>query len=467
MPHPWIPNSDPEIKKYMLSVIGVNSIEELFEDIPEKYRLKHLLKVGMGKPLSELEAKKVFEEKLRRVYRYEVPPFLGGEYCLHYVPEVVKSLLLRDEFYTAYTPYQPEINQGLLQALFEYQSLMTELYGVEVVNASMYDGSTALAEAVRMALRATRRRKIVVSKGIGPMKMSVLRTWLKGLEVKIVEAPLDLDKGTTSLSRLYTLVDGETAALVTSNPTFYGSIESEIDEQAELIHRKGGLFIVFADPISLGVLKAPGEYGADIVVGEGQPLGLGLYYGGSTLGILGTRKDLRLIRQLPGRLVGMTTTLDGTSRGFALVLQTREQHIRRERATSNITTNSALAAIAVAIYVTYMGGAGLKRLARSIAARTVYLIEQVSTKLADSVRLLFAGAKYFKQVPLRFNRAYEQIFNLLLKQGVVGGTPLSRYEPEYSDVGLFCVTEVHSKRHIDKLVESLREVIKREHMEAS
>ena len=460
LPHPWIPNSAPEIKERMMKELGIESIDELFSDIPAKYKLNRLLNVGLGRPLSEYEVKKVFKEKLGKIAKLDNAPFLGGEYCVHYVPEVVKLVLRRDEFYTAYTPYQPEINQGILQALFEYQSLMAELYGVEVVNASMYDGSTALAEAIRMALRITRRRKIVISRGIGPLKLDVIRTWLRGLDVEISEVSLSQEDGTTSYESLEDLVDSRTAAVVISNPTFYGSIERRVDDIAGLVHSRGALFIVFSDPISLGVLKAPGDYGADIVVGEGQPLGLGVYYGGFTLGILGTRREMRFVRQLPGRLVGLAPTIGGRDRGFALVLQTREQHIRRERATSNITTNSALTAIAAAAYVMYMGGEGIRRLSRSILARTVYFLGKVRAELKGKASPLFARASYFKQVPVAFpGHDYNEVFKKLLEHGIVGGTPLGRYDSSFNNVGLFCFTEMHSRSLIDDLVRVLKEVL--------
>jgi len=328
----WIKNSDEAIKRVMMREVGIESIEELFKDIPPEIRLRRELQVGLradGEGVSEYEVIKIAKRVGAEIGNYAVPPFAGIEMCYHVVPSVVKELIYRNEFYTAYTPYSPEINQGVLQALFEYQSLMAELYGVDVVNASMYDGTTALAEAVRMALRITRRKRVVVSKGVTPIKRRVLRTWLMGLDVELVEVPLD-EQGMTSAERIKKALSRDTAALVIETPNVFGVIETRISELAEEAHRVGSLLIVFANPLLLGIVKPPGDLGADIVVGEGQPLGLGLYYGGSALGILGTKRELQFVRQLPGRLVGMTLTEDKSDVGFALVPQTREQHIREQ-----------------------------------------------------------------------------------------------------------------------------------------
>jgi len=450
----WIFNSSPEIVERMLKEIGIGSIEELFSDIPKKLILSRALRVGFGKRLSEYELLREVEKYAESISKPRIPPFAGIEFCIHYVPALIKYLIERGEFLTAYTPYHPEINQGILQALFEYQCLMAEIYGVEVINASMYDGSTALAEAVRMAIRVTRRKKIVVSRGVTPIKRSVLRTWLRGIDVKVVE--IELNNGITRTGSIKQYLDSDTACVVLENPNVFGIIETEIRDVIDEAHRVGALAIVFSNPIALGILKPPGEYGADIVVGEGAPLGLGLYYGGFTLGILGTRNDIRLIRQMPGRLVGMTVDAEGR-KGYALVLQTREQHIRRERATSNITTNSALAAIASAIYVSLLGGDGLKRLALSIAARTRYLLNLLKSRLSElpSVKApLFDGVSYFMKVPLKI-RNLSKIMKRLRENGILMGSDLGRYDPELADVCTICVTECHSKQDIETLVNAL------------
>ena len=461
MPHFWIPNSDPRIKQYMLRRIGVESFEELIIDIPEDIRLQQPLKLGYEKALSEFEIIKLFDEKLskNKYYKYP-PPFIGGTYCIHYVPSVVKHILMRSEFYTTYTPYHAEIQQGILQALFEYQSLIAELYGVEVVNASMYDGSTALAEAMRMATRVTRKKKIAIPKTMDREHLEVLRTWSYGAELKIIEIDYHKEKGFMDLEDLKKrLSTRDFAAVIIENPSYLGFIEEYAKDIGEIAHDYGSLYIVYADPLSLALLKPPGDYGADIVVGDGQPLGLGLNYGGPTLGILGTKGDPKLIRQMPGRIVGMTTTIDGSERGFALIWQTREQHIRRERATSNITTNSALMAVAAAVYISLLGANGLRELAESIVARVNYAIKCLSK--IDGVTIPALNAKFFKNVPLRFNGVkYLEVHKKLLEKGIVGGKYLGKEFPELGESCLMCFTEVHSKEDIDKLAMALEEVMK-------
>ena len=461
MPHPWIPNSDPKIKQYMLKRIGVSSFEELISGIPERIRLKHSLNIGYDRYLSEFEVMKFFDERLskNRYYR-SPPPFIGGTYCIHYVPSVIKHILMRSEFYTAYTPYHAEIQQGILQALFEYQSLIAELYGVEIVNASMYDGSTALAEAMRMAARVTRKKKIAVPRTMDKEHLEVLKTWSYGADLEIIEINYCRDKGFMDLEDLKKkLSSKDFAAVIVENPSYLGFIEENVEDISEIAHDYGALYIVYADPLSLAILKPPGDYGADIVVGDGQPLGLGLNYGGPTLGILGTRKDPRLVRQMPGRIVGMTTTIDGNERGYALIWQTREQHIRRERATSNITTNSALMAIAAAIYISLLGAKGLRKLAESIIARVNYAIKRLS--IIKEIKIPALNAKFFKNVPIKFNGIrYLEIHKKLLKRGIIGGKYLGKEFPELGESCLMCFTEVHSKKDIDTLVKALEEVIK-------
>jgi glycine dehydrogenase subunit 1 len=453
--HHWIPNSDPNVKREMLRYIG-KDLEDLLRDIPEKIRLREPLKVGFGKPLSELEIERLLDNILskNKVFK-DPPPFLGGGLCPHYVPAVVKYLLLRGEFYTSYTPYQAEINQGVLQALFEYQSMIADLYGVDVVNASMYDVSTATAEAFRMVMRVSKRRGILVPRHMNPFIRSVVETWINPVggflaryeivnnEIRVIDKYNESDIG----------------GIYLENPTFLGEVVKEIDLFSEYKEKRKLVFVVNADPISLGVFKAPGEYGADIVVGNGSVLGVGLNYGGPSLGILGIRMDQELLRQLPGRLIGATTDVEGSTRGFAMILQTREQHIRRERATSNITTNTALMAIAAAIYLSYMGESGLKRLAESILQRTMYLKKKVESELRDKCSIASNKELFFKEIPLRFHRRnYIEIHRDLLRRGIHGGLFIGDLLEDIGNTSLFCVTEVHSRKHIDQLVSALSEV---------
>jgi glycine dehydrogenase subunit 1 len=457
MYHSWIPNSDPVVKREMLRFIG-KGVEDLFGDIPESIRLREPLKVGFGRPLSEYEVYRIVDRILSRNKVFRDPPlFIGGGICAGYVPSIVRFLALRGEIYTSYTPYQPEINQGVLQAIFEYQSIMAELYGVDVVNASMYDGSTAVAEAFRLAMRATKRSKILVPATMNPFYRSVANTWLSPVKGALEEYGVD-EKGNPDLGDIYGKIDGDTAAIYLENPGFLGNIIEDPEAVGEITKKRGALFIVYSEPTSLGILKPPGEYGADIVVGDGQSLGLGLNYGGPGLGILGIKMDQELLKQLPGRLVGATVDADGR-RGYMLILQTREQHIRRERATSNITTNSSLMAIMAAIYITYLGGNGLRRLGESILRRTLYAAESIRRRLSGRVSIALGSRLFYREIPLRFHgKIYGEIHRRLLERGIHGGLWLRGLLKGFEDCALYCFSEIHGREDIDRLVQALAEV---------
>ena len=461
MRHPWIPNSDDDTKRLMLGRIGVSSVEDLYSDIPEDIRYRGRLDVGAGKALSEAELERVIDEILdgNRVFK-RPPPFLGGGVWPHHVPALVRDILRRGEFLTAYTPYQPEISQGLLQALFEYQSLIAELTGMDVVNASMYDWSTAAAEAFLMAVRATKRRKVIVPSTMNPQHLEVARTYLEPKGIDIVKVPYDTERGVISLEHLKTLVDDDTAAVYIENPSYLGFVEFQARGVGEIAKERGSLFVVGVDPISLGVLKAPGDYGADIVVGEGQPLGLGLNFGGPLLGIFGVKGDMKLVRQMPGRIIGVTTTVDGSKRGYAMVLQTREQHIRREKATSNICTNQALCALAAAVYLSLLGAEGLRRLGETIMYNVKYLALRMREELGLKAPVF--DAPHFKEFVVDFSRSgtsYNEVHRRLLRIGIHGGKSLKSEFPELGDAALFCVTEVHTRADIDRLIEALKEIL--------
>ena len=464
MPHYWIPNSTKEVKREMLKEAGVDDIEEFFKDIPEQLRLKKELRVGSGKPLLEHEARRKFLEILSKNkftgFTDAHRVFLGGGVCVHYIPSVIKAIVSRAEFYTAYTPYQPEINQGILQAFFEYQSLMAELYGVDIVNASMYNVSTAAAEAVRMALRVKRgRKKILIASSAHPEIKEVIRTWVKGLNVRLEEVPYGREDGELDVSALRTKLSDDVAVVYVESPNFFGIIERKLRDIIEITHDAGALAIVNANPLSLGIFKAPGELGADIVVGDAQPLGVGLNYGGPSAGILGIQDRKELLRQLPGRLVGMTKTVDGSENGFMLILQTREQHIRRERATSNITTNSGLEAIAAAVYVSLLGAKGLKRLGEALLGRTTYFLETLRKRDIGAAPLFEKGL-YFREVTISFKgRDARDVISQLEKHGIHIGPPLSRFYDVMHDCSLLCLTELHSKDDIDELVSKLALVL--------
>jgi glycine dehydrogenase subunit 1 len=461
--HPWIPSLTPEQVKKILDTIGVKSVEELFNDIPSSIKLTRetweKLEIGVGRPVSEIEAKRIVTEKLSKNKKLEMPPFMGGGVYPHYVPPLVKYIISRGEFLTAYTPYQAEISQGLMQALFEYQSLMAELLDMDVVNASMYDWGSATAEAVLMALRVNRgRKKVVLPANMNPYHKRVVEayTWPHG--VKLVYAPYNRETGGVDLEELKKLVDEDTAAVYLQYPNFFGIIEAEAKAVGEIAHDKKALFMAGVYPISLGLLKSPGELGADIAVGEGQPLGLGLNYGGPYLGIFATRFDMNLVRQMPGRIIGLAESKTG-ERGFAMILQTREQHIRREKATSNICTNEALMAIAAAVYLSMLGKSGIVKLAEVNYYRAHYAWHKMK-----EIRLDVEVFKwdFFNEFPVSFNKTglkYSVVHEKLLERRIHGGLYIGDFYKELGETALYAFTELHFKEDIDVLVQALREIV--------
>lgn len=459
MPHSWIPNSSPDVKKELMRELGISNVLELFNDVPTKIILNRNLSVGFGKPLTEYEVKRLFNELISKNRLSSIPSFIGGGVCQHYVPSVVKAILSRPEFYTAYTPYQAEIAQGLLQALFEYQSLIANLYGVKIVNASMYNGSTASAEAVLMAARVKKKKKILISGCVHPEIFEVVKSWGFGAGLDFVRVQTDLKTGETDLSDLRSKLGDDTAAVFIQTPNFFGVVESALKEIIEETHKFNALSIVYSNPLSLGVFESPGSLGADIVVGDVQGLGVSLNYGGPSAGILGINDDKELLRQLPGRLIGATRTLSGDELGFTMILQTREQHIKREKATSNITTNSSLEAVSAAVYLTLLGSQGLKKLSEAILGRTYYLIERLSS--TDFTEPLFPDSLYFREVSVRFRgKDANQVIKSLSSRGVSIGPALSRFYRELSECSLVCVTELHTRKDIDFLIAALEEILR-------
>jgi len=458
MPHNWIPNSSPDIKKELMKELGISDVLELFNDVPTEIIFNRDLSIGFGKPLTEYEVRRLFNELISKNRLSNVPSFIGGGVCQHYVPSVVKAILSRPEFYTAYTPYQAEIAQGLLQALFEYQSLIANLYGVKVVNASMYNGSTASAEAVLMAARVKKKKKILVSGYAHPEIIEVMKSWGFGAGLDIVKVQVDLKSGETDLSDLRSKLDKDTAAVFIQTPNFFGVVESALKEVIEETHKFDALSIVYSNPLSLGIFESPGSLGADIVVGDVQGLGVSLNYGGPSAGILGINDEKELLRQLPGRLIGATRTLGSDELGFTMILQTREQHIKREKATSNITTNSSLEAVGAAVYLTLLGSQGLKKLGEAILGRTHYLVKRLlNTSVAEP---LFPESLYFREVSIRFRgKKASQVIKLLSSRGVSIGPALSKFYEELSECSLACVTELHTRKDIDFLMTVLEEVL--------
>jgi glycine dehydrogenase subunit 1 len=460
--HPYIPNSQKQIKEEMLREIGIKNIEELYADIPAKHRLKTPLSLP-EKPLSEFEVKKHVEGLLsKNKSSNEMPTFLGAGCWPHYVPAVVRKIVQRSELLTAYTPYQPEASQGMLQALFEYQSMICELTGMEVSNCSMYDWASSLGEAARMASRAKGRKEILIPKIIHPERASTLQVYAEPAQIRVRSIEYNTETGQLDLKDLRNKISDETAAVYIESPSYLGFIESQVNEIALEAHRKNSLFIVGVDPTSLGLLKPPGESHADIVIGEAQPLGNAMNFGGPLLGIIACRDDINLTRQMPGRIIGLTTTQDKSRQGFCMTLQTREQHIRRERATSNICTNEALCAVASAVYLALLGPDGLRELGEAMMYRANYAMQLLS-KIGGIKTPIFKSA-HFKEFTVNFDNAgltADEINKRLLQHGIHSGKNISNEFPELGQTALYCTTEIHSKEEIDRLATALEQILSR------
>ncbi len=448
-PHKYLPLTAAE-REDMLRVIGRGSVEDLLAEIPAGVRLRRPLALPPALTDADLLAHlRVLSE--RNGHAERLVSFLGAGAYDHHIPSVVWHLAGRAEFYTAYTPYQAEIMQGELQAAYEYQSMLCELTGMDVANASMYDGASAFGEAAVMARDLTGRDEVVVSAAVHPHYRDVLRTYTRHLGVHVVEVAHR--QGCTPLDGLGTVIGEHTAAIMVQSPTVFGCVEDG-PAIAQTAHDAGALLVVgIADPISLGVLQPPGAYGADIVAGEGQPLGNHLNFGGPYLGMLATRQAF--VRRMPGRLVGVTTDRGG-QRGFVLTLQTREQHIRREKATSNICTNEALNALAAGVYMAALGRTGMRRVAEVNARRAHYARQRLCA--VPGVRAAFEGPM-FNEFALRVPIDPDELNARLLEHGILGGFALGRWYPDLSDGWLVCVTEARSPSEIDALVDAVRAVI--------
>ncbi|NJE84799.1 aminomethyl-transferring glycine dehydrogenase subunit GcvPA [Thermococcus sp. CX2] len=441
----YLPNSAH--RDEMLKEMGFTSIEDLFSDVPKGMVKKFNLPEGK----SEYEVFFEMNEALSKNKTVlEMPSFLGAGTYFHYIPAHVKYLIERSEFLTAYTPYQPEISQGMLQALFEYQSLIGELVGLPIVNSSMYDWGTAMAEAALMSARVTKRNKFVVPRNISPEKKMVLHTYVSGAGIEIEYVDWN-ENGQLDLEELKEKVEGA-AGVYVEMPNFFGLIEEEIQAVGEIAHDAKALFVVGVDPTILGIVEAPGELGADIVVGEAAYFGNPMNFGGPRAGIFAIRDDRKLIRQMPGRIIGMTKDADG-KRAFVMTLQTREQHIRRAKATSNICSNEALVAVAAAIHLATLGPKGLRELGETILKNTAYF----KKRIGEVAEVVFEGIN-FKDVPVRFERPYPEIHEALLAKNIHGGYYLKPHFQELGESALFAVTETTRKEWVDALIEALREV---------
>jgi len=454
---PYLPLTDEE-KREMMEKIGIKDVDELFSDIPEKFKVKGRLK--LPKPHSEFETfKEVYNLSKKNKSALDMRFFMGAGIWPHYVPSVVSEVINRGEFLTSYTPYQPEMSQGMLQALFEYQSMMAELLDMDVVNASMYDWASALGEAALMAVRVKREYGILVPEFMHPERLSVLNAYTKPLGIKVESVKNERDSGMVDVEDLKDKIDGPFSAFYIEVPSFFGILQEGLDEISEIVHDSGKLLVVGVDPTSLGIIRPPGSYDADIVVGEGQPLGNYMALGGQTLGIFATRNERSLLRQMPGRIIGMTRTLDGDSIGFVMALQSREQHIRREKATSNICTNNALNAVAAAVYMSLMGPKGFRRLGELILYNTNYAIRRM--RGIDGISVPRFDSPHFKEFLVEFtgDKGSREVSKELLKRNIQGGLIVTEYYPDIGDNMLFCFTEVHSKEDIDALVSSLRDIM--------
>jgi glycine cleavage system P protein (glycine dehydrogenase) subunit 1 len=438
----YIPNS-PDERSAMLKQIGCEEIEELFGQIPEKLRLKE--PVGIGRPMSEPELLAYFRN-LASTNATDYQSFLGGGAYSHFIPVIIDPLISRAEFFTAYTPYQPELSQGTLQYIFEFQTMICQLTGMEVANASLYDGSTGVAEAVLMANRVTRRDKFIIADTLHPQYREVISSYTRNLGITI-ETAGHTETGAFDLSS--SRIDRDTAAVVVQSPNFFGCIE-ELEALADAAHQAGALLVVaITEALSLGALKPPGELGADIVVAEGQSFGIPLSFGGPYCGLFATLE--KYMRQMPGRLVGEAYD-DRGRRGYVLTLSTREQHIRREKATSNICTNQGLFALMATIYLATLGRSGVQEVAHQNLQKAHYAATEIAR--LNGFELRFA-APFFNEFVVRCPREASETARRLLDDRIIGGLALGDYYPEMSDSLLICVTETATRDAIDKLVAAL------------
>ncbi|HDG5499327.1 TPA: aminomethyl-transferring glycine dehydrogenase subunit GcvPA [Staphylococcus aureus] len=446
MSHRYIPLTEKD-KQEMLQTIGAKSIGELFGDVPSDILLNRDLNIAEG------EAETTLLRRLNRIASKNITKethtsFLGAGVYDHYAPSVVDAMISRSEFYTAYTPYQPEISQGELQAIFEFQTLICELTDMDVANSSMYDGMTSFAEACILAFSQTKKNKIVVSKGLHYQALQVLHTYAKTRkEFEVVE--IDLDGTVTDLKKLEAAVDDETAAVAVQYPNFYGSIE-DLEKIQSFIEDKKALFIVYANPLALGLLTPPGSFGADIVVGDTQPFGIPAQFGGPHCGYFATTK--KLMRKVPGRLVGQTQDDEG-NRGFVLTLQAREQHIRRDKATSNICSNQALNALASSIAMSALGKQGIYDIAVQNIEHANYAKQQFIKKGFEVL-----DGTSFNEFVVKFNKPIQQVNEELVKYNIIGGFDLGVVSDDFKNHMLIAVTELRTKDEIDTFVEKAGEL---------
>jgi glycine dehydrogenase subunit 1 len=437
-------------RQAMLDAIGAESVDELFEQIPAEVRLDRDLDLPAG--LTETECFDHLASLAERNSHADAETcFLGAGMYDHYVPAIVDAITQRSEFLTPYTPYQPEVSQGGLQAMFEFQTAISELTGLPVANASLYEGPSSVASAAYLAIGATKgRRKLVVSRGLHPHSRQTLETYARGFGAEVVE--VGLEGGVTNAAELAAAVDGDTAAVFLQNPNFLGAVE-DLEALGAPAKESGALAVAAVDPLTLGVLRSPGECGFDIALGEGQPLGGRLDFGGPSFGFFAATEEH--LRRLPGRIAGETTDVDGR-RGFVLALQTREQHIRREKATHNICTSQALNALGGVIYLAWLGKRGIVELGELMTRRTAYARERLAA--VDGVELLH-DAPVVREFAVRLEAPVEQVLDRVAEDGIAAGYPLAREYPEHEAGLLVAITERRSKGDIDRLADSLTRAV--------
>ena len=437
----YIGNTNDD-RQDMLKEIGCKDINSLFNAVPDSVLLKE--KLNIPEALSEMElikSIKLLSDKNLNTDEYVC--FMGAGAYDHYIPSAIDQLILRQEFYTAYTPYQPEISQGTLQAIFEYQTMISELTGLPVANASMYDGATALAEACVMSCEATRRNEILIANTVHPESRQVVNTYAKFKNIIVKE--LKYNNGQVDLDDLNAKINKDTAAVIVQSPNFFGIIE-DVEAVAEITHKNKSLLTASADPVSLSIIKSPGGMGADIAVGEGQSLGNALNFGGPYLGFMAVTE--KLMRKMPGRIVGQTSDKE-ERRGFVLTLQTREQHIRREKATSNICSNQALNALQATMYLTFLGKEGLKEVAKLCFNKSHYAYNELIK--TNKFKSLFS-APFFKEFAVASEKPVNELNGELLENNIIGGYSLEKDYPELKNGYLLAVTEKRTKEEIDALV---------------
>lgn len=440
----YLPLTD-EDRREMIAAIGLNDLEDLFSDIPDSIRLQREL--DLPPALAESEVISHLNALAAKNRHFQnCRSFMGAGIYDHFIPSIIKHVTGRSEFYTSYTPYQPEISQGVLQAIFEYQTMICQLTGMDVANASMYDGGTAVAEGAVMGCGATRRSKVLVSRSVNPFYRAVLRNYFQSRGLELEEIPIL--EGCTDRASLDKMIDKEVATVVLQQPNFFGLVEN-MEGIADLVHEQKAVFMVSADPISLALLKAPAEYGADIVVGEGQGLGVPASFGGPVLGIMAARE--KFVRQMPGRIAGETVDSEG-NRGYVLTLQTREQHIRREKAASNICSNEALVALGASVYLAAMGPQGLREVAEQCLQKANYAREKISA--LDGYSVAFPGSN-FKEFAVTVPGNPHELNRHLLDSNILGGIELSPLYPELKNTLLIAVTEKRTREEIDNLVREM------------